>query len=122
MANNNTIKAGVIGWPVSHSLSPRLHGFWLKKYGIDGTYDPIAVEPEKLESRLKSLSEQGFAGTNVTVPHKEAALRAVDEIDDHARRIGVEWVICIRPLASTQDITDIKKPGKRISTIARNLS
>ncbi|MBT3767364.1 MAG: shikimate dehydrogenase [Rhodospirillaceae bacterium] len=95
MANNNTIKAGVIGWPVSHSLSPRLHGFWLKKYGIDGTYDPIAVEPEKLESRLKSLSEQGFAGTNVTVPHKEAALRAVDEIDDHARRIGAVNTIVV---------------------------
>jgi shikimate dehydrogenase len=95
MTNNTTIKAGVMGWPVSHSLSPRLHGFWLKKHAIDGTYDPIAVEPENFESTLKSLGEQGFAGTNVTVPHKQAALRAVDEIDDHARRIGAVNTIVV---------------------------
>jgi len=84
-----------MGWPIDHSLSPRLHGFWLKKYNIDGTYDPIAVEPENFESKVKSLGEQGFAGTNVTVPHKEAALRAVDEIDDHARRFGAVNTIVV---------------------------
>jgi shikimate dehydrogenase len=95
MVSNNTIKAGVMGWPIGHSLSPRLHGFWLEKYNIDGTYEPIAVEPENFESALKSLSDHGLAGTNITVPHKEAALRAVDEIDDHARRIGAVNTIVV---------------------------
>ena len=84
-----------MGWPIGHSLSPRLHGFWLEKYNIDGTYEPIAVEPENFESALKSLSDHGLAGTNITVPHKEAALRAVDEIDDHARRIGAVNTIVV---------------------------
>jgi len=88
MTNSDLIKAGVIGWPISHSLSQRLHSFWLQKYGIVGTYEPIAVEPKNLEQKLHTLIEEGFAGVNVTVPHKETALRTVDEVDDHAARIG----------------------------------
>jgi shikimate dehydrogenase len=88
MTTNGAIKAGVIGWPISHSLSPRLHGFWLKQYGINGTYELIAVEPKNFDQKLKTLMEAGFAGVNVTVPHKEAALRVVDKVDDHASRIG----------------------------------
>lgn len=95
MTSNGTIKAGVIGWPIGHSLSPRLHGFWLEKYGIDGTYDPIAVDHKNFEQTVKTLSERGFAGTNVTVPHKEAALQAVDEVDDHAARIGAVNTIVV---------------------------
>jgi shikimate dehydrogenase len=88
MTTNGAIKAGVMGWPISHSLSPRLHGFWLKQYGINGTYELIAVEPKNFDQKLRTLLEVGFAGVNVTVPHKEAAVRAVDEVDDHASRIG----------------------------------
>jgi shikimate dehydrogenase len=88
MTSHDIIKAGVMGWPISHSLSPRLHGFWLNQYGIDGTYEPIAVEPKNFEQKLDALIGEGFAGVNVTVPHKEAALRAVDKVDDRAARIG----------------------------------
>ena len=77
-----------MGWPVSHSLSPRLHGFWLDRYGIDGTYEALPVEPDQVHDRLRTLAADGFAGTNVTVPHKEAALAAVDRVTDRARRIG----------------------------------
>jgi shikimate dehydrogenase len=80
--------AGVIGWPVEHSRSPRLHGYWLERYGIDGVYVPLAVSPAHLPQALRMLALMGFRGVNVTVPHKEAALAAVDVIDPHARRIG----------------------------------
>ena len=80
--------AGVMGWPVAHSRSPRLHGFWLEKYGIDGTYVPLPVAPEHFAQALRVLSQLGFRGVNVTVPHKEAALKAVDTADHHARHIG----------------------------------
>ena len=80
--------AGVMGWPVEHSLSPWLHGFWLKLYGIDGAYVPLAVRPENLEKALRALPAFGFAGVNLTVPHKEAAMKFVDFCDDTAKRIG----------------------------------
>lgn len=80
--------AGVIGWPVGHSRSPRLHGWWLDHYGVDGAYLPLPVRPEDFERVLRCLPAMGFAGANVTVPHKEAALRAVDRVDPVARRIG----------------------------------
>jgi shikimate dehydrogenase len=83
-----TIQAGVIGWPVEHSLSPRLHGYWLKKHGIDGTYVPMAVTPDGFENFLANLCDQGITGVNITVPHKEAALKAVTVVDEKARRIG----------------------------------
>jgi len=86
--NGKTIQAGVIGWPVSHSLSPRLHGFWLKELGIDGTYSALAVDPDGLENSLRSLSERSFAGVNLTLPHKEAAATIVDTMDSVASRIG----------------------------------
>lgn len=82
------LKAGVMGWPVAHSLSPVLHGHWLARYGIAGSYEAIAVRPEDLRAALGQLHEQGFRGVNLTVPHKEAALGFVDAIDDTARRIG----------------------------------
>lgn len=80
--------AGVMGWPVEHSRSPRLHGFWLERYGIDGAYLPLPVRPEAFPEALHALAELGFRGVNVTLPHKEAALAACDEVSDEARRIG----------------------------------
>jgi shikimate dehydrogenase len=80
--------AGVMGWPVSHSRSPRLHGFWLERYGIDGAYLPLPVKPENLETALRALPLLGFRGVNLTVPHKEKALAIVDRLSDRAKRIG----------------------------------
>ncbi|MBT3305140.1 MAG: shikimate dehydrogenase [Alphaproteobacteria bacterium] len=92
-----TLQAGVIGWPVNHSLSPRLHGFWLSEYGIDGSYEALAVEPEQCAEFLAGLSDQGFAGVNVTVPHKQAAAVAADVLDDNARRLGAVNTIVVQP-------------------------
>ena len=80
--------AGVMGWPVEHSRSPRLHGFWLERYGIDGAYLPLPVRAESFSQALRALAELGFRGVNVTLPHKQAALAACDEVSDEARRIG----------------------------------
>ena len=90
-------KAGVMGWPVDHSRSPALHGFWLKTYGIDGTYERIPVKPEDLEKALRSLPEHGFAGCNLTLPHKEAAVAIVDEVSPEGRRIGAVNTIFVTP-------------------------
>ena len=80
--------ACVIGWPVEHSRSPLLHGYWLKKYGIDGTYSKRAVAPEAVAGFLQSLRANGYVGCNVTVPHKAAAYSAADEREDSAKAVS----------------------------------
>ncbi len=88
--------AGVLGWPISHSRSPRLHGYWLEQYEIDGAYVPLAVAPEHFAHALRVLAQLGFAGVNVTLPHKEAALAAVDTADAQAVRIGAVNTVTVR--------------------------
>jgi shikimate dehydrogenase len=80
--------AGVMGWPVGHSRSPILHDHWLRRYGVAGAYVPLAVPPERLPEALRALPALGFAGCNVTVPHKEAVFHLVDRTDQPARRTG----------------------------------
>jgi len=80
--------AGVIGWPIGHSRSPRLHNYWLARYGLDGAYVPLGIKPEDIEIALRALPKLGFAGANVTVPHKEAAHRLSDRLEESARRTG----------------------------------
>ena len=80
--------AGVIGWPVSHSRSPRLHGHWLARHGIDGGYVPLPVRPEDLEAAVRGLRAAGFAGLNVTLPHKQAVMALCDRLDSSATRAG----------------------------------
>jgi len=87
--------AGVMGWPVAHSLSPRLHGYWLEHYKIDGAYVPLAVEPDDFEAALRALPKLGFAGVNLTVPHKEAALALADTADGLSRRLGAANTLII---------------------------
>jgi shikimate dehydrogenase len=83
-----TAKAGVIGWPIEHSLSPILHGHWLKQYGIDGTFEKIAARPEEFTDTITRLRAKGYAGVNVTVPHKEAAFALADSADVAAQIAG----------------------------------
>ncbi|WP_048861523.1 shikimate dehydrogenase family protein, partial [Acidisphaera rubrifaciens] len=80
--------AGVIGWPVAHSRSPRLHNAWLDRHGIDGAYVPLPVRPEAFETAVRGLAAAGFAGANVTIPHKEAAHALCDRRDEAASRAG----------------------------------
>ncbi len=80
--------AGVMGDPVMHSRSPKLHNYWLAKYGLAGAYVPLAITAGYLRAALRALPALGFSGCNLTIPHKEAALGLVDKIDPLARRIG----------------------------------
>jgi shikimate dehydrogenase len=98
--------AGIFGWPVSHSRSPQLHGYWLRHYGIDGAYVPLAVRPEDFARAVAALPKLGFAGANVTVPHKEAAFAACDQVDESARRIGAVNTLIFGPDGITGRNTD----------------
>lgn len=80
--------AGVMGWPVSHSRSPVLHNYWLRHYGLNGAYVLLPVDPARLPAAIAGLAALGFAGCNVTIPHKVNAMKLVDHVDPAARRIG----------------------------------
>ncbi len=82
------IRACVIGWPIAHSRSPLIHGYWLRRYGVDGAYTKEAVRPEDARDFLKGLSARGLSGCNVTIPHKETAFAVADERDAAARAVG----------------------------------
>lgn len=89
--------AGVMGWPIAHSRSPKIHNHWLAQYGIEGSYVPLPVEPGKLEAALRALPALGFAGCNLTIPHKEAALGFLDVVDPAAARIGAVNCVVVEP-------------------------
>jgi shikimate dehydrogenase len=81
-------RAGVIGWPVGHSLSPRIHRFWLAELGIEGRYEAVVVSPDWLGDMVQSFRAGGWRGFNVTVPHKETIMPLLDGIDPVAQAIG----------------------------------
>jgi shikimate dehydrogenase len=89
--------AGVMGWPVGHSLSPRLHGHWLERYRIDGAYVPLPVRPEDAAMAFAALPRLGFLGWNVTVPHKETAFRLVHAHDAAAARMKAVNTVLVQP-------------------------
>lgn len=94
--------AGIIGWPVAHSRSPLLHGFWLDETGVDGAYLPLPVRPEHIERALRALPVLGFRGCNLTIPHKQTALAVVDRVEPLARRIGAVNTIIVAPDGSLE--------------------
>ncbi len=81
-------RACVIGWPVSHSLSPVIHGYWLRENGLEGDYRREAVKPDDFRNFLQGLAERGYCGANITVPHKLEALRLCAIRDESAKAIG----------------------------------
>lgn len=80
--------AGVAGWPVSHSLSPRLHGHWLARYNLPGFYVPLGIDPKNFETAIRALPMLGFKGVNLTIPFKETILSFADSVSDRAALIG----------------------------------
>jgi shikimate dehydrogenase len=76
-----------MGWPAKQSRSPKLHGYWIKRYGIDGDYRVAEIPPEEYPTFVKNLAKNGYVGGNVTMPHKDAAL-ALSEPDERARAVG----------------------------------
>ncbi len=101
-------RAFVIGSPINHSRSPLIHGFWLRQAGLEGSYDPVEVAPADLQSFVAALKDgsSGFTGGNVTIPHKEAVLALVDDVDEIARQIGAAntlWLEHGRLMATNTD-------------------
>lgn len=88
--------AGVMGWPVMHSRSPMIHNHWFARHGLAGTYVPLAIAPTALEPALRALHPLGFSGVNVTIPHKQAAMKIVDEVHDSALAIGAISCVTVR--------------------------
>lgn len=82
------IKAAVIGHPIKHSKSPIIHGHWIEKYGLNGSYEKIDIAPENLKQGVQNLVDKGYAGFNVTVPHKQAIMALCDALDETAQTIG----------------------------------
>ena len=89
MATEHPYKlAGVMGWPVAHSRSPVIHGHWIRELGLKGNYVLLPVQAEHLGDAVRGLRALGFAGCNLTIPHKVAAMPLMDRLDPLARRIG----------------------------------
>jgi shikimate dehydrogenase len=94
--------AGLMGFPVMHSRSPKLHNYWLAQHGLTGAYLPLAIRTEGLRAALRALPALGFSGCNLTIPHKEAALAIVDRVDPVARRIGAMNCVVVAPDGSLE--------------------
>lgn len=79
--------ACVIGYPAKHSRSPKLHGYWIQTYGLDADYRAEEIPPEAFEAFVRDLAGHGYVGANITMPHKDAAMRLA-QVDDRARAVG----------------------------------
>jgi shikimate dehydrogenase len=88
--------AAVMGWPISQSRSPMLHNFWFAQHGLNGSYVPLAIAPEGLAAALRALPALTFSGCNLTIPHKQEAMKIVDEVDVTARTIGAISCVTVR--------------------------
>src|SRR6476619_520762 len=89
--------AGLMGFTVMHSRSPKLHNYWLAQHGLAGTFLPLAIKADGLRAALRALPVLGFAGCNLTIPHKVAALAVVDRVDTLAQRIGAVNTVVVEP-------------------------
>lgn len=96
------LMAGVMGFPVMHSRSPKLHNHWLSKHGLIGHYMPLAVGPDGVEAALRALPALGFAGCNLTMPHKETAIPVMDRLSPLVRRIGAMNCVVVAPDGSLE--------------------
>lgn len=106
---HHPILAGIAGWPVAHSLSPLIHATWAKRAGINGYYIPVAVPPsyEEFARGMDAVRTLGFAGVNVTIPHKEHALRYADAASDAAARAGAANMLTFGAEGAFADNSDI---------------
>jgi shikimate dehydrogenase len=108
--SGKTQLTGLLGWPVSHSLSPAMQNAAAADLGLDIAYVPLAVHPDQLAAAVRGLVALGFRGANVTVPHKEAIMPLLDEVDPAAAAIGAvnTIVVSFQPSADS-----LQSPGNR---------
>lgn len=101
-----TILTGLIGHPISHSVSPIIHKYWMDAHGIDGLYKAVDINPDSLEEGLRKITKDGFSGFNVTVPHKIDVMRFCDEVTPAAKKIGAVNTVSIKNGKLYGDNTD----------------
>jgi len=94
--DNKFVMAGVMGWPVAHSRSPVIHNHWIRQYGLNGTYGLFPVEPQNIDDAIRGLKALGFAGCNITIPHKVDAMKRMDWVDPLAQRMGAINTIVVQ--------------------------
>jgi shikimate dehydrogenase len=104
--SGGTTLVGLIGWPVEHSLSPAMHNAAFAAAGLDWVYVPLPVYPDHVGEAVRGLRAMGFAGANVTVPHKQAVLQHLDDIAEDALVIGAVNTIVVQDGALCGDNTD----------------
>lgn len=97
MSDSPYVLAGVMGWPVAHTRSPAIHNHWIARHGLKGAYVQLPVHPDRLEAALRGLPALGFAGCNVTVPHKVSAMHFMDELHPTAQRVAAINTIVVQP-------------------------
>ena len=88
--------AGVMGWPIHQSRSPMMHNYWFKQHNLAGSYVPLAVRPADIHTALRALPALGFAGVNLTIPHKQTSMEDMAEIDAVGRGIGAINLVVVR--------------------------
>jgi shikimate dehydrogenase len=97
MSEQRFVLAGVMGWPVAHTRSPVIHSHWIAKHGLKGAYVQLPVQPDRLEAAIRGLPALGFAGCNITVPHKVNAMQLMDELHPQAARIAAINTVVVQP-------------------------
>ena len=100
------VRAGVIGHPIKHSKSPLIHNHWIEKYGLSGEYTAIDIAPEDLKEGVQRLVDDGYAGFNVTIPHKQNIFKLCASVDDTAKAIGAVNTVVIKDSALHGTNTD----------------
>ncbi|MCB1508579.1 MAG: shikimate dehydrogenase [Hyphomicrobiaceae bacterium] len=100
-------RAGVIGWPIAHSRSPLIHGTWLKRHGLAGRYERIAVAPDEADAFFADFAGKGLVGANVTIPHKQTAARHCDRLSDVAATLGAVNTLWLEEGRLCGDNTDV---------------
>jgi len=114
--SRHTRVAGIVGWPARHSLSPRLHGFWLREHRVDGAYIPLPVRVTDFSAALAGFRAAGLAGVNVTIPHKHAAYAIAQRCDEASRIAGAANLLLFREDEIEARNTDIA--GLQASLVA----
>jgi shikimate dehydrogenase len=97
MSDTPFVLAGVMGWPVAHTRSPAIHNHWIARHGLKGAYVQLPVHPDRLEAAIRGLPALGFAGCNITVPHKVSAMHFMDELHPVARRVAAINTVVVQP-------------------------
>jgi shikimate dehydrogenase len=103
-----TTRCALLGYPVEHSRSPAMQNAAFRALGLDWSYEAIAVEPQRFAEVVRDLSERGYAGANVTIPHKLRALELADEVSDVARSVGAANTLTFRAGAVAAHNTDVE--------------